>query len=326
MKTVRIYLFLSLIVIICIILRMTSCVHNANFDDIPEICFERDVLPIFRNSCAIAGCHDGTGESDLRLTNYLTISHSVDPGKPYSSSVYKAIIATAGENKMPPDQPLSLDNRTIIRLWIEQGALLTICQDTTGQGSGYVNPLACFSRDIQPVLVSRCANAGCHDAVTHQGDYIFSSYSTTMMAVTSGKPEESKLYEVIKFASGEDKMPPSSNAQLTFAEIDSIRAWISYGAQNQYCGEVCDTVSPVTFSGTIWPIMQTSCSGCHGSTSPSGGVSLTDYNSIAVAASDGSLLNSLKGNNVTRMPLGSSFSACRIRQFEIWINNGYLNN
>jgi hypothetical protein len=26
------------------------------------------------------------------------------------------------------------------------------------------------------------------------------------------------------------------------------------------------------------------------------------------------------------MPVGSSLSACRIRQFDIWIKNGFLNN
>jgi hypothetical protein len=225
MKIDKIYLFLGLISVFTVFFWITSCVHNALIDDIPELCFERDVLPIFQNSCAISGCHDGAGESDLVLKSYVPISHAVDPGKPYSSSIYKVIITTSGENKMPPDRPLSLDNRTIIRLWIEQGALLTTCQDTTGQGSSYVNPLACFSRDILPVLVSRCAGTGCHSGA-----------------------------------------------------------------------------------------------------SPSGSVTLTNYANVAAAASNSSLLNSMKGNGVTKMPLGGSFSVCRIRQFEIWINNGYLNN
>lgn len=326
MKICKISLFPALISAFSVFFGITSCTHNAILDNFPELCFERDVLPIFQNSCAISGCHTGSGESGLVLNSYVPISHAVEPGKPYSSPVYKAIIATSGENRMPPDRPLSLNNRTVIRLWIEQGALLTVCQDTTGQGGGYVNPLACFSRDILPVLVSRCATSGCHDAITHREGFVFSSYSTTMTAVSPGNPNESKLYEVIKFANGEEKMPPAGRPQLTFAEIDSIRAWISYGALNQNCGEICDTINPVTFSGTIWPIMQTSCSGCHTGTAPSGGVVLTNYANVAAAASNGSLLNSLKGNGVTKMPLGGSLTVCRIRQFEIWINNGHLNN
>lgn len=329
MKIDKVFLFLGLIFILSVGSWVSSCTHNADAGNFPEVCFERDVLPIFQNSCAISGCHDGNGESELRLNSYVPISHAVEPGKPYSSEIYKAIITTRGENKMPPDQPLSLDNRTIIRVWIEQGARLTTCQDTTGQGGGgggYVNPLACFSRDILPVLTSRCASTGCHDQITHEEGYVFSSYSTTMTAVSAGNPDNSKLYEVITKAGGEEKMPPAGKPQLTTAEIDSIRNWISYGALNAYCGETCDTINPITFSGTIWPIMQTSCTGCHSGASPSGGVLLANYTNVSAAAANGSLLNSLKGAGVTKMPLGSSFSTCRIRQFGIWINNGHLKN
>jgi mono/diheme cytochrome c family protein len=324
MKIDKVYLFLTLIFIFTIASWVTSCTHNANIDNIPLVCFERDVLPIFQNNCAISGCHNGTGESGLILNSYVPISHAVEPGKPYSSRIYNSIIATSGENVMPPNQPLSRDNRTIIRLWIEQGAGLTICIDTTGPTGGYVNPLACFSRDILPVLISKCASTGCHDANTHKEGYVFSSYSTTMGTVTPGNPGNSKLYQIIM--GGEEKMPPAGKPQLTTAEIDSIAAWISYGALNQYCGETCDTINPVTFAGMIWPVMQTSCTGCHSGATPSGGVALANYSNVATAAANGSLLNSLKGKGVTKMPYGGSFSVCRIRQFEIWINNGYLNN
>jgi hypothetical protein len=121
-------------------------------------------------------------------------------------------------------------------------------------------------------------------------------------------------------------MPPSGKVQVTTAEIDSIAAWISYGAPNQNCGEVCDTINPVTFSGTIWPIIQSSCTGCHSGTSPSGGISITGYSNVSTIAASGALMNSLRGTGVTRMPQGSVFSTCRIREFEIWVNNGHLNN
>jgi hypothetical protein len=324
MKIDKIFLILGLIFFFTISSWISSCTHNADIGDLPEVCFERDVLPIFLNSCAKPGCHDGSGESDLRLTSYVPISHAVEPGKPYSSRIYNTIIATGGETKMPPDKPLSLDSRTMIRLWIEQGARFTICTDTTGQSSGYVNPLACFSRDILPVITSKCASTGCHNSSSHQGDYVLSSYSEIRGIVSPGNAGGSKLYQVL--LGGEEKMPPAGKPQLTVAEIDSIRNWINYGALNQLCGETCDTISPITFSGTIWPIMQTSCTGCHSGGSPSGGVSLANYTDIAFAASNGSLMNSLKGTGVTKMPLGGSFSTCRIRQFEIWVNNGHLNN
>lgn len=331
MKISKIFLSLTLLSIIMIVVWVASCTHQADISGIPEVCFEGDVLPIFKNSCAISGCHDGSGESELILNNYVDISHSVVPGDPFSSPTYKAIIAKTGEGKMPPGQPLSVENRTLIRLWIEQGAALTTCFQGTGTGNGggnppYFNTRACFARDILPVLVSRCASTECHDAVTHKEGYVFTSYSSTMTAVRAGNPAGSKLYQVITTATGESKMPPVNKSQLSSREIDSIRKWISYGALNEYCGENCDTINPVTYSGIIWPIIQTSCTGCHSGAAPAGNIPLTSYSNVAAVASNGLLIKSLKGTGVTRMPPSGSLSACRIRQFEIWVNNGYLNN
>jgi hypothetical protein len=109
MKPDKMYLSLMLLIFLTTLSWVTSCTHDAKIADIPEVCFERDVLPVFSNNCAISNCHDGGGESRLILDNYVDISHSVVPGNPNSSRVYKAIIATWGENKMPPDQPLSLE-------------------------------------------------------------------------------------------------------------------------------------------------------------------------------------------------------------------------
>ena len=115
---------------------ITSCTHDAKINDLPEVCFARDVLPIFQTSCAISGCHDGGGHEAMALNSYATISRTVTPGKPDGSQAYSAITSTWGENKMPPQQPLSLENRTIIRVWIEQGARETTCTIPVGTGNG----------------------------------------------------------------------------------------------------------------------------------------------------------------------------------------------
>jgi hypothetical protein len=143
MKSDKIYLSLSLLMILTIVSWISSCSHQANIADMPEICFEGDVKPIFNSFCAKQGCHDGTGESDLVLNTYLEISQAVVPGNPNSSKLYNAITVTWGENKMPPDQPLSLENRTLIRLWIEQGARPTVCPVITlnGESGGSVSKL-----------------------------------------------------------------------------------------------------------------------------------------------------------------------------------------
>jgi hypothetical protein len=330
MKFNKIHLSLVLLVIFTTVSWITSCTHKANIADLREICFTGEVLPIFSANCAMAGCHDGNGgrESRLAFNNYYDIRNTVTPGNPGASRAYLAITAKMGENMMPPQQPLSLESRTIVRLWIEQGADSTVCPDGTGTGpTGGVDAYvarACFSRDILPVIVSNCATTGCHDAATQKEGYNYTTYPSTMKSVRAGNPGNSKLYQVINITSGENMMPPTG--QLTTAEIDSIGKWISYGALNETCGEVCDTINPVTFSGTIWPVMQSACTGCHTGASPGGNIVLANYSDVKITATNGSLMNSLRGTGVTKMPKGSSFSACRIRQFEIWINNGSLNN
>ena len=328
MKPDKIVLSLTLLILLTIFSWFTSCTHIANIANLPEVCFTGQVLPIFINNCTMAGCHGGGGRDEHRpLSTYADIMRDVSPGNPDASRVYQTIIAKWG-NHMPPGQPLSLENRTIIRVWIEQGATLTTCTDTTGQGGGgntYV-ARACFTRDILPVIISRCASTGCHDATTQREGYNYTTYAGILSSVAPGNPGSSRLYRVITTSGGESKMPPANSPQLTAAEIDSIGKWISYGALNENCGEVCDTINPVTFSGTIWPIIQTSCLGCHSGNAPSGNILLASYSNIAAIASSGALINSLKGSCVPQMPLGTTFSACRIRQFEIWINNGFPNN
>jgi len=120
MKRNRAFFLLVQILLATAGMNLQSCRHEIILpDNIPEICFEREVLPIFRNSCGITGCHDGSGEADYTLTNYLGISHAVVSGKPYESPAYEAIIERTGEERMPPDRPLDREKRTIIRLWID---------------------------------------------------------------------------------------------------------------------------------------------------------------------------------------------------------------
>jgi hypothetical protein len=135
MKPDKIYLSLALLLILTTVSWISSCTHDADITGYPEICFDRDVLPIFSNSCAIANCHDGTGESRMALDNYADIRSTVVPFNPNASSSYKAMISTWGENRMPPGEPVSIDNRTIIRMWIEQGAGQTTCPKNIATGN-----------------------------------------------------------------------------------------------------------------------------------------------------------------------------------------------
>jgi len=141
MKPDKIYLSLGLLIILTTVSWITSCTHKADITGIRKVCFTGEVLPIFLNNCAIPGCHSGFGgrESRLALNNYSDIRNSIVPGNPGASRSYQTIIDKMGENMMPPGQPLTLENRTLIRLWIEQGADSTVCLQniaTTVDGGG----------------------------------------------------------------------------------------------------------------------------------------------------------------------------------------------
>ena len=321
----------ALLIILPLFFLAVSCKHDSNMlDGFPEVCFENQVLPIFQNSCGMAGCHDTGGEAGYVLNNFDGIKNSVVAGDPEGSASYRAITSNGGEGMMPPSQPLSQENRTLIRLWIYQGANNTVCAtrtDGTVQVPDFYNAKACFTRDILPVLVSGCAIVGCHDAVSHKEGYTYTSYANTIGSVRAGYPGSSKLYQVITTASGENRMPPLPYSRLTTAAIDSVFAWIKNGALNETCGELCDTVSTVGFTATLWPVIQNSCKGCHSGTSPSAGIRLENYTNVAAVAANGTLLGSLKGTppNV-KMPPGSSLTTCRITQFSKWIVAGYPNN
>jgi hypothetical protein len=138
MKPDKINLILAAIIILAACSWISSCTHKTDLTGLPDICFD-DVQQIYTTSCAKPNCHSGGGESDLTFNSYNDIRNTVVPGDPDASQSYKAIITTWGEGKMPPDEPISIDNRTTIRVWIEQGALNLPCPKIVGK-SVYMEP------------------------------------------------------------------------------------------------------------------------------------------------------------------------------------------
>lgn len=87
----------------------------------------------------------------------------------------------------------------------------------------------------------------------------------------------------------------------------------------------CDTTN-VTYSGTIVPILNNSCLGCHSSAATGGSILLTTY--AQVVASAPRITGSIKQlPNFSAMPKNSSkISSCSISQWDIWVRNGMPNN
>lgn len=301
-----------------------SCKHEGiPADQFPEVCFQSEILPIFQNSCAT--CHGGTrSEAGLDFSNYAGIMKAITPGDANKSKAYQAITSTF--QLMPPDNALPADKRTLIRLWIEQGAKETTCDTNGNNGSVKSGTLwSCYDRDIQPLLMSSCAVSGCHDAATHKEGYDFSTYAKTLNALKTGSPSTSKLYRVITASqTSEDFMPPKPYSPLSKAAIDTIYSWIKRGALNEECASPCDTTGTITYAGHVKSTIDLYCVSCHGTNSPSGGIKLLTATDVQAVAKTGKLLGAVKRlPGYTAMPQAYALSTCDVKQIELWIKQGY---
>lgn len=190
---------------------------------------------------------------------------------------------------------------------------------------------AYFQQQVLPVFVSNCSMSGCHDAASHEGEIILTSYSHIMATgdIQPGNPDNSKVYEKIVEPNANDRMPPLPHNALNQQQIDIIRKWILQGARNNSCQSLsCDTLTAVTYTTTIRTLISGKCQGCHSSSAPGGGYDLSTYAGVKSRVDDGRLWGSV--NHVpgySAMPKnGNKLSACEISQIKKWIDAGAPNN
>lgn len=92
----------------------------------------------------------------------------------------------------------------------------------------------------------------------------------------------------------------------------------------------CDTTN-VTYSGTILPILQTNCYGCHSASqnvNSGKGINLEDFSLLKQRVISGELSASIEPNSIlVQMPKdGAVLPACSLTKIRIWIDKGAPNN
>ncbi|OFX24318.1 MAG: hypothetical protein A2041_14135 [Bacteroidetes bacterium GWA2_31_9b] len=342
MKNIKKFLFLLFFLALYqSILFFPSCKHEPDaFSNLDTICFETQVLPIMQISCGISSCHNAsTAKAGFISTDYYSVMGAVSPGNANGSELYKVITnINSTEGMMPPDRPLSKEQRTIIHIWIEQGAKNLFCSgDTTGHGGNIVNPdTICFTQYILPLLQSSCATTGCHDNITQEEGYNFTTYAGLMddpESIVPFDPNESKVYEVIITNDLGDRMPPSPYSPLSDNQKEMFRRWVSEGALNSDCPDLaCDTLNPILFGEQIYPLIDRSCIGCHNTTNASGGVMLDSYLKIkyyseTIRNGEPIIIGVVKKHTgFIAMPPYGTLDECTIRKMELWIEQGMLDN
>lgn len=169
----------------------------------------------------------------------------------------------------------------------------------------------CFERDVLPLFVSNCAQAGCHDAITRSQGYNLTSYATI-------KPYASKCYSQMKNGS----MPYYPYGKMLASQIATVNTWITEGTLNNTCPPTsCDSVK-VTYAGNIKQIIQTECLGCHNGSSAGGGISFATDALIQAKSTD--ILLSINGFPKPMPPYGFTMNYCFKAQIKTW--DSLLNN
>ncbi len=201
-----------------VIIFPTSCKHEVlPTVNATEICFERDVLPIFVSNCAMSGCHDSKSREDgYELTNYSTItSKGIKPGNPLDSKIWESI----DDGEMPPNNSLTPQQKAIIKTWIADGA-----KNGVGCSSNCDSTQYTYSGAISGIITTYCK--GCHSNPGASGNLDLNSYSSVKAAAQAGK-----LLNSVNGTNGYTIMPPSGN-KLSDCQITQIKKWIQNGYPN----------------------------------------------------------------------------------------------
>ncbi len=209
-------------------------------------------------------------------------------------------------------------------------AIITVSASLiSGCTNEYVENVAgiCFESEVLPVFQSNCTQSGCHNATDRAEGYNLTNYAGIMRGVDPGNFKNSKVYtSLIDLA---NPMPQKPYNPLTVEQISVIALWIEQGAQNTTgCGAInCDTTN-VTYSGSVKPILNAYCNGCHAGSAPQGNINLTTYTDVKTQVSNGALLGSIEHTAAfSPMPKGGNkLNNCNVTLIKKWIDAGALDN
>jgi mono/diheme cytochrome c family protein len=139
-----------------------------------------------------------------------------------------------------------------------------------------------FESAVAPILQANCV--GCHGAKVKMKDLDLSGIAGVLRGsesgpvITPGKPDQSRLYQMVR--SG--KMP-MGKPHLSDADIAAIEAWIAAGAPS---ASHATRAEEVAFDD-VQPVLLVRCAICHGLRRQEGGLDLHDYAAIRKGGKSG---------------------------------------
>jgi hypothetical protein len=115
------------LVVTIFIFAVSRCTHETVAPVIPEQdtvpCFQTQVLPFFKSSCASSGCHNSTSKAGgYVLDNFQNItSKGMVSGNADGSRIYQVLVDVDGKKRMPKNSTLSIEQISMIKTWIRKG-------------------------------------------------------------------------------------------------------------------------------------------------------------------------------------------------------------
>lgn len=194
---------------------------------VPNICFQRDIQPIFVSKCSMSGCHSsqssgGKGRHLQDFTTYEGIMNAVTPYHPLLSSAYTKCSGIGASMPPSPNPQLTSTELEYIKYWIHTGAKNGgSCQASTTCDTTNVS----FSGKIQPLLNTWCV--GCHNTARPQAGYDLSNYAGVKNAITP----DNRLYGCVAQLPGYIAMP-EGGSKLDSCDIKAIASWINHSYPN----------------------------------------------------------------------------------------------
>ena len=226
-RSTRKMVIIAVFVLLNMIAGINACVHapyvlpQNQRTNAPDICFERDILPIFVSNCTRGGCHDAVShKSGYVLDNYANIVRKgIVPGNAAASQIWESITIGRGEGgKMPVDGSLTAAQLDLIKRWIIYGAVDSGACSSNCDSNNYT-----YSGAIAPLMQTYCT--GCHNSAAAEGGSL-TDYNSVMNAAVNGN-----MIGSISHLPGYHPMP-SASLKLSDCQIAQVKKWVAAGAPN----------------------------------------------------------------------------------------------
>ncbi len=188
---------------------------------VPDMCFKKNILPIFVSKCTTSGCHSGNKgkrNEGSNFANYEGIMTKVKARHPLLSEVYTQ--CDGSNPSMPPRGYTKLTKTELeyIKYWIHTGAKNSECGN---DGCDTLN--TSFTNRIQPILTIWCV--GCHNKSNTGGGFDLSDYQGVKNCIP-------RLMGSLNQLNGYAAMPKGSSTPIGLCDLRAIQKWVDAGFPN----------------------------------------------------------------------------------------------